>query len=204
MISLCIQGTVRVPGSPCDLDSHRAEVTGILGIVYTLHQHIPLWATTFPVHVTIACDNDAALYHSLDIQRYPEIDCSFPDFDLLQQIRQLLLPQVTYIFQEVKGHQDSTITALTLWEILNVRMDSAAKSVRVQLTESRPSETWWPELPLPSWRVQLADNTQVCKNFSSIIQHHTGRSQMQAYWHRREKIPNNSLTLLTGRHLGGL
>jgi hypothetical protein len=79
-------GTAQTPGEVSDHNSHRAEVTGLMGIMWTISKWVTDLSITKEIHVRIACNNDAALGYALNIEQYPEILSDFPDFDLLQQV----------------------------------------------------------------------------------------------------------------------
>ena len=124
---------------------------GILGALWVFHNLISQWGYS-EGSITYGCDNISALRYSFDTLEYPTITGLTPDFDLLQSIRQSLVPSIKYSWRHVKGHQDSTGKTLDFWAQLNVLSDKLALTRRLQVTDnipfySLPNDSWILELP---------------------------------------------------------
>jgi hypothetical protein len=186
--TVSILGSARTPGSAADMDSHRAEATGLMGILWTLKEYFKQWDITTTVKVIIACDNDSALHYALNSKRYTDIDCSIPDFALFRQIRSLMIPLITYTLEHVAGHQDDIITVLSHMEYLNVQMDTNAKAARATVEQQNPHSTWYPELPIPHWKVTIDPATELGKEVPKSLQDYVSQQNMTLHWHKRKKI----------------
>jgi hypothetical protein len=86
-----------------------------------------------------ACDNISALRYSLDIETYPNVSPSIPDFDVINYTRDCMLPGVSYRWNHVKSHQDRMGPRLDAWAQLNILVDGLAK-----MHES--TKRYWPTL----------------------------------------------------------
>jgi hypothetical protein len=168
-----LQGHAQSPGPSFTQDSHRAELTGILGAIV----HLDAWITEENLHdinFLIAADNKSALYYACDKERYPFITADIPDFDLIMEIRRLLLHR-NFSFQHVKGHQDTPGAKLTLLESINVHVDRLAKSGRIT---GRPINI--EILPNESHSV-WANGHKVCKDVAMSIRHSIDNAANQLY-----------------------
>jgi hypothetical protein len=163
-----------------------------MGTLWTFNKYVTTWGlSSTPLTLTLACDNDAALHYALNKERYNDIECTFPDFDILQQIRNLMLPNVQYLLQEVRGHQETLTTALTHWEHLNVLMDSQAKDARATLDTATPPTLWQPALPTPHWIVRIQDNQQqLCKHLPTSLYDYVSTQNMASHWDHLQRIPS--------------
>ena len=76
--------------------------------------------------ITYACDNRSARLFAFDTDRYDTVSSTFPDYDIIQAIRDTQPKQNTIKFEHVKGHQDTATNKLTFLETLNVFVDRQA------------------------------------------------------------------------------
>lgn len=185
---VCVCGSARTPGYGAQHNSHRAEVTSIMGALWQLQQLERQWNVPI-MFVTIACDNDSALEYAVDVARYPTITPTMPDFDILQVIRDLQPSSTKFSLSHVKGHQDDYQPTLTPLEELNVRMDTAAKARRARLeTNCNIAPNWNPDLPRNHWQVSIRSKL-VYSRLTDTIKDSISAEQMQAYWDHRDRIP---------------
>ena len=122
-------GSHGVPRGSEPMDSYRAELYGILSILYTLHE-IHLNHNIRKGTITIACDNKASLENALN--HNTRVTTTKNSHDILWAIHEIKnnLP-INIIPQHVKGHQDQNILhSLTLAEKLNCYTDEKAKIYR--------------------------------------------------------------------------
>jgi hypothetical protein len=180
-------GHARSPGAPSDQDSHRGELTGLLGAMIDVQR----LCKTFDITsggVTMACDNDSALLYSFDMEYYPDVKLTMPDFDIIQAIRNTRVPNITYSWHKVKGHRDNEIAALDLWETLNTYMDKKAKMFREELESSiNLPLNWSPRLPGDVWTISVK-NHRLCKQIQYRIVDHISESNMSSYWEHIDRI----------------
>lgn len=120
------EGRVQVPPSIAKMNSYRAEIFEIYAILIVLRQLSEQYNITNGT-VAIACDNDNGLAHSLVFER--RIPIRFKSSDILWAIHDLSgkLP-IQIIPRKVTGHTDRLGRKKTLLKILNIEMDTKAKS----------------------------------------------------------------------------
>jgi len=182
-----IQGTARSTGPPTVQDSHRAEAFGILGGVYTLFKYLSKWGLSAG-SITFAAENTSALNYAFNLNEYPSIQSTYPDFDVFISIRRHMLQQVTYNLKHVKGHQDKRGAQLDHWASLNIRMDLQAKARRVLLETAEATTNWNAWLPGETWTASMT-NEKLCKQPEDVIKDKISRQQMKLYWNKRQRIP---------------
>lgn len=125
--NLCT-GLVRTSGRSADINAYRSELQGLhtmLLAVLLLCQHFDIEDG----HVTLACDNEKAIY--LSCNKRLEVLCSTAHTDLIRGIRRIVFQipmQITLV--DIDGHKDDWAdrASLTPLEQLNCQMDDAAKS----------------------------------------------------------------------------
>jgi hypothetical protein len=104
--------------------------------------------------------------------------------------------------QEVKGHQDENITALTHWEFLNVLVDTKAKEYRETIENNETTTTCYPVLPIARWTISVNHTTQICKNLPKTLQDHVSRQQMALQLESRNKSTQDQFHLHDWSALG--
>jgi hypothetical protein len=186
--SAFIQGSAQSPGTPSNLTSHRAECTGILGGLYTLHKIHERWGITEGL-VTIMCDNISALKHSLSISQHPNIS-KLPDFDLIQAIRYYMHSDTTYMWRLVKGHQPANTDSPNLETYLNNVVDHLARSRRLSIESMNPDKLCEPVIPHELWSVTIHQK-KIHSNLDEFIYEHTSAVMMRAFWHKQHRIDKN-------------
>ncbi len=178
-----IRGTNFPPGPSKGQNSYRSELAGIYGILTML----TVICSTHNIQsgaITIACDNTSALQNSLDNYKPPRLTKA--EFDLLYAIKKKLsdLP-ISYHLQHVKGHQDrhTSVDKLDRLSVLNIEMDSLAKSVlhqwaehTFQLIEGEP----WPI---------IHKNLKVVKGIDSSLYAIVHGTQIVEYLTRKTNFP---------------
>jgi hypothetical protein len=123
---ICVNET---PGLPAIMDSYRAELAGIYGILRTVNM-LADRCSTLPhtAAVEIGCDCKSAI----DRLREPrEPHPHTAHFDLLSAARyELTRHPIQWSFRHIRGHMDSHTRRCQLspWELLNCQMDDLAKS----------------------------------------------------------------------------
>ena len=131
-------GSHGVPQGSSSMDSYRAEIYGIYGIMVSL-QYLVQHHQIKKGSVLIACDNKAGLYNSLAYNdRASVAQGSFDILWAIQSIKSSLPLEIRY--QHVKGHQDKSRRSLTLLETLNCIMDKKAGQYREYIESSTTYE----------------------------------------------------------------
>jgi hypothetical protein len=101
-----IQGRVKVP--KCHCDSYRAECFGIFGGLWSLTKLLSLLTvdnTPRKITIEIGCDNISALNKCFDTSKYPVVQNTDSDFDIIRAVRQVMPEGVTIKWRHIKGHQ---------------------------------------------------------------------------------------------------
>jgi hypothetical protein len=174
-------GHARSPGAPSDQDSHRGELTGLLGAMFDVQQLCNEYHITSG-GVTLACDNDSALLYAFDTISYPDVKLTMPDYDMIQAICHLRVPNISYNWHFVQGHRDEEDAILDTWETLNIAMDLKAKGFRDMLQTSLDLQpNWYPALPGDTWSI-LLNHQRISKNVQKRVLDHISSENMQAYW----------------------
>jgi hypothetical protein len=187
---LVLSGSVVCPGEPNVLDSHRCECIGIAGALDHFHNLLDTWKLNSG-KITFYCDNQSALNYAFNIERYPSVKATFPDFDILKSIRARLKPTIKYLFDHVKGHQDSRMGPLTFPETMNVLADREANIRRLQITS--PIENYI--LPEEKWSIFL-NGKKLCKSFELNLYDHWSKPNMQSYWNKQRDISENTFNTI--------
>jgi ribonuclease HI len=181
-----VTGTAQSPGNASVQDSHRAELTAILGAIIHLHQ----LCTSYNKNtgsVTICCDNSSAINYALDVTKYPNVNSKMPDFDIISAIRHSLLSGFTYSCKHVKGHQDRFYGPLDFWATLNTVADTHA-GIRCQSISSSLPDLW-----LPHETVALyAGPNKLCKHIDSALYDFYSQPTMLRYWTKQRGYSNQT------------
>jgi Reverse transcriptase (RNA-dependent DNA polymerase) len=177
-----INGSVQCPGYPEDMDSHRCECIGILGAIIYVNYMIDLWHLSSG-SITFVSDNKSAINYSFNTGKFPNILPTFPDFDILQCIRQQMKPTILYKFEHVKGHQDLLIGPKTFQSTLNILADALANCKRNQVVTPIIDFTF----PSDKYIIKL-NKKRICKNFEKSILEHWSTPPIQDYWEKQRQI----------------
>jgi len=103
-----VEGMNLVPGDEPIQSSYRSELAGLLGTILIANVMYELFKLV-QASITIACNNDSALYMAL--QDEGQILVKTKDFDLLLSIRQAVkCTKINWNAVQVKGHQDGMKT----------------------------------------------------------------------------------------------
>lgn len=178
---LFISGQAPIPQEVKELDSHRAELYGLLGINETFMKYFGTTPTSGLI--TYSCDNNSALMYACNTLQYPRGDSTFPDYDLIQAFRASVPKDTQLSFKHVKGHQDKKGHKLNLLEEINVYVDTHAAQACEALQRNpdlRTERMHWIS-PLVRWQVQLK-GWKVVKNISKTIYDYASRSTMANYY----------------------
>ncbi len=175
-----IWGDIPSPGIANGQDSHRAECAGIFGAISCFNSLLEQWELTQGT-IIYGCDNISALRYSFDKVHFPTITGTAPDFDILQSIRQSLLPTITYSWKHVWGHQDAMGKALDFWEQLNVFADQKAHARRSVPTEHISHYV----LPHDSWNISLPSG-RIYKDLDNTIFDAWSLIPMRKFWCKRQ------------------
>jgi hypothetical protein len=151
--------------------------------MFFLNKHLKTWG--YPKgSIQIGCDNTSALSYAFNKDSYPIILASYPDFDISQSIRSLLVSSTTYNTIYIPGHQDKFMGPLDLLSTLNVQMDHESKQMRKQTHPRLESAI------LPNQRYQLSFHARyICQHLQTTIREGISEDIMTAYWSRKEFIP---------------
>ncbi len=179
-----IVGTNFPPGSSSGQNSYRSELAGIYGIITMVSTICSLYSLQSGA-ITIACDNISALTNSLDDLKRPKITSA--EHDLLYAIKKKLssLP-IVYWMHHVKGHQDDMLPKedLDRWSLLNIEMDSLAKSIVQNWTENESGQTIEGE----PWSIWM-NGLKIINDMEERIYASVHTKLMVEYWIKKQKFP---------------
>jgi hypothetical protein len=141
--------------------------------------------------VTLSCDNLSAT-RMVSYNAFGTNPSSCAHFDLVMAIQHIKKPQLTWIHQHVKGHQDDNPDiVLNPTELVNVEMDSKAKlhwsnthllrdEDRIHAIEGQP------------WSVSLGGR-KVVTNLSDKCKEWCQRPRIHSYWIEKGRFPREEL-----------
>ena len=174
-----ISGVSVLPKEVEQLDSHRAELFGLLGINFTLQQY---FGKSTPRTIQYSCDNMSALFYAFDTIRYPQAKSTFPDYDLIQSIRCSLPKNWIILHEHVKGHQDNTTTKLTFLETLNVFVDQLANTACKEAQQQSPLQNSGLHIVSSHicWQVKL-NGLKIVKNLQASVYEYISERSMRSY-----------------------
>ena len=160
------------------MDTHRAELFGLLGINFTLQQY---FGPSTPGKIQYSFDNMSALLYVFDTSMYPQAKSTFPDYDLIQSIRVSLPKNWIILHEHVKGHQDSKNNKLTFLETLNVFVDQLANSTCKEAQQQLPVQKSGLHIVSPEicWQVKL-NGFKIVKNLQASVYEYISERSM---WH---------------------
>ena len=177
-------GAHGVPKGSTSMDSYRAEIYGIYGILVTL-QHLVRDHNIQKGRVLIACDNKAGLLNSLAYNRATIKQGSFDILWAIYKIRQNLPIEIAY--QHVRGHQDETGRQLNLLETLNCIMDRKAKQYREYIESSTTYE--YSKLHFfANWTCTVNENV-ITENLDTHLREHIYYKQIKHYLTHNKQYP---------------
>ena len=185
-------GAHGVPKGSAPMDSYRAEIYGIYGILVCL-QHLSQKHQIKDGEILIACDNKAGLFNSLAYKDKASI--SQGSFDILWAIYNLrqMLP-IKIRFQHVRGHQDATGKTLTILEKLNCIMDKRAGQYR-EYVESSTTYQYSNLHFYSNWRCEL-NKTVITENIENHIKDHIYKSSMKTYLINNKKYTEEAFNYI--------
>lgn len=132
-----IIGVNRTPGISTFLESQRAELSGLDGIITMVEALSEFFCVPYrSSSVLIACDNVGALRVVDPEYVFSPNDA---DYDYLSSLQwRISQSRITWVSQHVKGHQDQQrkCSLLSTLERLNVEMDSLAKSFWLKVSST--------------------------------------------------------------------
>jgi hypothetical protein len=173
------------PGHSEAQNSYRSELAGLYGVLVMLKTICSLHKVTIG-KITIACDNITAL-GKLDSQNLPQLSAAEHDF--LYAIRRILsaLP-ISYELHHVKGHQDEERPKedLDRWSILNIEMDTIAKSVLHRWSEALEHQ----QIEGEPWAV-WSNNIKIINDFDARLYEIFHSKQIEEYWIKKRKFPRH-------------
>ena len=165
-------------------DSHRTECFGILGALSTYRYYQNKWKLhPHPIH--LVCDNTSAINYSGNDSRYPYINSTMPDFDVLIAIREVL-KSYTHTFEHVKGHQDKSPRPWSILTTLNILVDQLASDAP-EMWEQGSRTSFYDYLPGEKWQVSLG-NTKLYKNIDSQIRDYITEQQLPDVWQKYKRV----------------
>ncbi len=176
-----ISGGFRIPGEPTAQDSYRAELGGLLAILYAIRSLIRIFHLQ-EAHLNVACDGKGALLRLFANDKPARANDS--QWDVVALAQQCLrgMPQASILWEHVYGHRDDNPNlVLTEMEQLNVLMDHRATIAR---------EADLPEAILPGyeelWTVQAPQT--IVHNFAASIRERCTRQTAEEYWLKKKKF----------------
>jgi hypothetical protein len=120
-----VSGKSICPGTACDHDAYRSELSGIFSILMVMKKFCEFRAIS-EGYITLGCDGKSALEKAF--KTGTKLFKDIPSYDLVASILRLRREStLSWIPRFVKGHQDDTSTDLDLWAQRNILMDSWAK-----------------------------------------------------------------------------
>ena len=173
-----IWGSTILPFEVEQVDSHRAELYGLLGINTTMQLY---FKNVSNQTITYACDNHSALMYTFDTTRYERARSIYPDYDLIQSIRTTIPANLIIQHTHVKGHQDGKHRTLTFLEILNVFVDKCATNTckeAIRLYKKQPGLHI--ASPHVHWHLQL-NGFKIVKNISTSVYEYISERTMREY-----------------------
>jgi Reverse transcriptase (RNA-dependent DNA polymerase) len=197
-----IEGSALSNGPSHIQDSHRGECIGLLGGLYTITKLLEEWKEDSG-SITMGCDNQSSLYYAFDKERYPNIDPTYPDFDILSSIRTLMKPNINYRPKYVKGHQDQFNVHLDIYALLNIRADSVAnlrrENTSIQTFCDQPSNI---QFPGEIWQVHVG-KIKVCRNLPVSLKEFISANTMEQMWSRRKKLSATTFSMVDWEAIQG-
>ena len=167
------------------LDSHRTELYGLLGINHTYIAFFggkPTFGT-----IVYACDNYSALMFAFNTTRYSQCKSTYPDYDIIEAIRETTPLHTTIAYQHVKGHQDTNKhTKLSFLETLNVFVDQRASEM-CKITQQASVQTCEQKHRTSQrvhWQLWIR-NFKIIKNIQNSIYDFISSNTMEHYYTKR-------------------
>ena len=176
----------RVPGASEDQTSYRSELCGILGHVLFLNA-VADYHNLDTGHVTLGCDNEAALWEALGKDH---TTAGSPSFDLLNVIHHHIQQgKIQWTRRHVYGHQDRKIPRdeLDPWALSNIDVDLMAehhwnRSYANSRRRPKPSR-----MTGEGWRISIQGNP-VASNIAERIYDHRYFKRCAKYWKTKGRI----------------
>ncbi len=180
-----IQGDNVVPGDDEDHSAYRSELSGLYGIVITVHaicqyHHIDQGS------ITVGCDGESALLKCFSTQQ--QISPRTDHFDLIVAIRQLMeATPVEWKPRHIPSHQDTDDNNNTLygpwdrWASLNIDMDNACKAGWHRTYTNRHQlrvNTFYGE----PWPLKLPCGRKICRKLDEVLTDCVHRPEAMKYW----------------------
>ena len=182
-----IKGSNSVPGNCSDLDSYRAELGGVMGIVVTLAMICRIHSITSG-SLQLGLDGKSALDAVFALEDPHSED---PSADIIIDIRRKIkaLP-ITVTGKHIKGHQDDDLSysQLDRWGQLNVDMDTRAKDLLRKIRtkqETSPNIRFGNETLMVSFR-----GAKLASINKKDLYKSTYGERTQAYWAKRHSPPH--------------
>ena len=179
----------RTPGATSDQNSFRSELCGILAnilIMQAIVRHHGIEKGT----ITLACDNESALWMAFGAEHVTTGDSSF---DIIRVIKKIIDDsQITWRHKHVKGHQDEDEDrVLDEWAIANVEVDRLADEYWTEKYSHgirlRPQP---PRMPGEGWRV-LLDERPLVANVDEQLYDHIHYDRCVQYWTKKGRLAEN-------------
>ena len=137
--------------------------------------------------VTLACDNESALWAAFGIA---EVGTGESSFDIIRVIHHAIrMSPVTWHHRHVRGHQDDDKDRiLDQWERANVEVDRLAEEYWNEQysagTGQRPTP---PVMPGEGWRLEL-DGRPIVMKVEDQIYEHIHYERCTAYWIKKGRL----------------
>ena len=176
----------RTPGEVPDQSSYRSELCGIFANIVMVNA-ITRFHGVENGKVTIACDNESALWTAFDTK---PVTTTYDSFDLLKAIRhEISKSTIEWKPKHVRGHQDRDDGAiLDVWAHANMHADALAESYWTQVYQTEdPGSLMINVMPGEGWRIETR-GVPITKAFGDKIHEQVYRGKMMSYWERKERM----------------
>ena len=185
------QGVCKVPGDCDDVNSYRAELTGI----FLMMVIVEMTCTHFEITeglMTLACDSKSGLDTSMNNLLRPS--CKWKHYDLLHEIfeKKTAIP-IEIKTTHVKGHQSEDERKGCQLSEINHDMDLLAKGY-LNHCKAYPLNIS-NELSNDNWTVWL-DNKKIIKNIDKHITDWIHGKKLKQYWVKKGRFSQQILDII--------
>ena len=183
-----VHGGNIVPSNASEMDSYRAELGGVMGVLVTLQILGELHGIT-EGSLVLGLDGDEARKAIFDYD-LPKVDA--PSYDLIRSIKSKLqsLP-FTVTSRHIKGHQDKLAhrSQLDRWANLNIDMDTQAKAILAKAAQSTQA---FPNQPLSHENLVITHaGLKLSRIDKQDLYNKIYGPKTQQYWAQRHSIPQD-------------
>lgn len=206
-----LSGSVSVPGDKTSQNSHRSELTGILGGIIHVSNLCHQYGITSG-NIQMGCDGKGAVDTSND--SYSTILTKRKHFDLLQAIHTAKsLSPLNWTFFHILGHQDkhTAFEDLPRNAQLNCIVDGLAKEQLAADIALPPTDPTTQHLPFENctitWTNRYGQDIRICSHLKDTLATFIARETVRKHWIKKGKFTTRQesqidWTLLHRAHKG--